>query len=147
MVYKSMFSENLMRQLLLLLLLVAPTLVWADTSTDIAADTRTQHNQLEKALTRNQQETQSVFQKFSMIQELRRIEIQEEPVTMLPSTSMNNNSIPKYEEKVRQNQKKQERIKQYTTDMDQLYIRYQTLEDERELLIEQMEQLIQTPEK
>lgn len=123
-----------MRTVLLFLLLALSTPVWADTAAEIS--------QLEKTLTRIQQESQSTYQQFLMIQELRRNEIDAPlPITVPPSLSSKSIPIPKYEELVKEKQEKEDRIKKYTADLDRLKARYTELEEERQAISEQINSL------
>jgi hypothetical protein len=82
-----------------------------------------------------------------MTQELRRNEMNEVPLSMLPNTSGESIPIPKHEDMVRHQQERQERIQQYTADLDRLYARYKELENEKLLLVEKINQLEQNPEE
>lgn len=128
-----------MRTVLLFLLLAV--------SIPVCADTTAQIRQLEKTLIRIQQESQSTYQQFLMIQELRRNEISEAPLITLPATPEKSIPIPKYEEFVQQRQEKQDRIRKYTVDLDRLYTRYKELEDEKQAILEQIKHLEQKPEE
>lgn len=129
-----------MRTVLLLLLLSLSAPVWADTAAQI--------QQLEKALARIQQESQSTYQQFLMIQELRRNEIDAPlPITIPPSLSSKSIPIPKYEELVKEKLEKEDRIKKYTADLDRLKARYTELEDERQAISEQINSLGQKTEE
>lgn len=128
-----------MRTVLLFLLLAV--------SIPVCADTTAQIRQLEKTLVRIQQESQSTYQQFLMIQELRRNEISEAPLITLPATPEKSIPIPKYEEFVQQRQEKQDRIRKYTVDLDRLYTRYKELEDEKQAILEQIKHLEQKPEE
>ncbi len=108
------------------------------------ADTETHRQRLEKELTRIQQESQSTYQQFLMIQELRRNEMSEAPmITAQPISPEKSIPIPKYEELVQQRQGKQERIKQYAVELDSLYSRFKALEDEKHAILEQINALEQ----
>jgi len=110
------------------------------------ADTETQRQRLEKELTRIQQESQSTYQQFLMIQELRRNEMTEAPmITVQPISPEKSIPIPNYEELVQQRQGKQERIKQYAVELDSLYSRFKALEDEKHAILEQINALEQKP--
>lgn len=120
-----------MRTVLLFLLLALSTPVWADTAAEIS--------QLEKTLTRIQQESQSTYQQFLMIQELRRNEIDAPlPIAVPPSPSSKSIPIPKYDELVKEKQEKEDRIKKYTDDLDRLKARHTELEEERQAISEQI---------
>jgi predicted nucleic acid-binding Zn-ribbon protein len=125
-----------MRTVLLLLLLALSAPVWADTAAQI--------QQLEKTLARIQQESQSTYQQFLMIQELRRNEVDALlPITIPPSPASKSIPIPKYEELIQEKQEKADRIKKYTDDLDRLKARYTELEDERRAISEQINLLEQ----
>ncbi len=110
------------------------------------ADTETQRQRLEKELTRIRQESQSTYQQFLMIQELRRNEMSEAPmITAQPISPEKSIPIPKYEALVQQRQGKQERIKQYAIELDSLYSRFKALEDEKHAILEQLNALEQKP--
>jgi len=124
-----------MKQILFLLLIV-PILAWAENNVII----NSQIQILEEQLARIQQETEATFQQFQMIQELRRNEIQS--VDFLPST-VTSTSIPA--DMLQGKQVRNERIQQYTADLDQLYQYYKELVDKRKLLIEEIDLLKQSP--
>jgi len=129
-----------MRIVLLFLILAISIPVWAETNAQI--------RQLEKTLARIQQESQSTYQQFLMIQELRRNEMLEAPLaTQLPNPPSKSIPIPKYEEFVQQIQEKQDRIKKYTDDLDRLKRRYDELENEKQVIFEQINLLEQKPEE
>jgi len=121
---------------ILFLLLIAPILVWAENNVNI----NTQVQILEGQLERVQQETQATFQRFQMIQEMRRNEIQN--VNILPPT-VTSTSNPA--DMLQHKQAGNERIQQYTADLDQLYQYHKELEDKRKLLIEEIDLLMQNP--
>lgn len=121
---------------ILFLLLIAPILVWAENNVNI----NTQVQILEGQLERVQQETQATFQRFQMIQEMRRSEIQN--VDILPPT-VTSTSNPA--DMLQLKQARNERIQQYTADLDQLYQYHKELEDKRKLLIEEIDLLMQIP--
>ncbi len=102
-----------------------------------------QIRQLEASLSRLHQNQQNIFQQFQMIQELRRFELtQEEEIISSPLTgSVMSETLPSYEEMVKRREARQKRLQQYTSDLDQLYSRYQDLEAERQFLIEQINNL------
>lgn len=124
-----------MRLLIFLLLMTVSALCWSE-------DDRVM--QLEKALIRVQQEAQAVHQQFLMIQELRRHEISGPEVADLPGAAAQTTPIPKYEEMLRRQQNKKERIEKYTVELDRLYSKFSGLNEERQALIEQIELLEKT---
>ncbi|UJP04672.1 MAG: hypothetical protein LZF61_07325 [Nitrosomonas sp.] len=112
------------------------------------ADTDPEMLRLEKNLALVQQESQSTYQQFLMIQELRRNEVSEAPTITAPNVSPEKSiPIPKYEDFVQRRQEKEERIKQYTADLDTLYARYKELEAEKQAIVEQMNALESKPEE
>ena len=96
----------------LFLLLIVPILVWAENNVNI----NTQVQILEGQLERVQQETQATFQRFQMIQEMRRNEIQNDDILPPTVTSTSNPA-----DMLQLKQARNERIQQYTADLDQLY--------------------------
>lgn len=124
-----------MRLLIFLLLMTLSALCWSEDDRVL---------QLEKALMRVQQEVQTVHQQFLMIQELRRNEISGPEVTDLPSAAAQTTPIPKYEEMLLRQQNKKERIEKYTVELDRLYSKFSSLNEERQALIEQIKLLEKT---
>ncbi|MDR4513783.1 hypothetical protein [Nitrosomonas sp.] len=111
----------------------------------VKAENEQQISELERALMRVQQDAQATYQQFLMIQELRRNEMQGEPLADFPDGTVESVPIPKYEEMIRQKQNRKDRIEQYTADLDRLYARFRALEEERQLLMEQINQLERQP--
>lgn len=128
-----------MKLLILLLLLVLSYSGWAENEQQI--------NQLEKALMRVQQDAQATHQQFLMIQELRRNEMLGSPLESLPDTTVESTPIPKYEEMMRRQRERKNRVEQYTADLDRLYARFKALEEERQMLMDQLNQLEQQSDK
>lgn len=131
-----------MRQILILLL-IAPVFVWADNG----KDTQDLINQYESELVSVQQEAQIVHQQFLMIQELRRYEIQETPVSIQPSVTVNSTPIPNYDDMVKKKKEKQARIQQYGIDIDALYLRHKELLERRMSLFNEINLLKQNHEE
>jgi hypothetical protein len=129
----------MMRTVILFILLAISTPVWSDADAQI--------RQLEKTLARIQQESQSTYQEFLIIQELRRNEMLEAPVLIPPSLSGKSVPIPNYEDAVEREQEKQDRIVKYTADLDRLYTRYEELGNEKQEIFEQIKRLEQKPEE
>lgn len=123
--------------ILLLLLMTLPQSGWPEEDRRIM--------QLEKALMRVQQEAQAVHQQFLMIQELRRNEIVGPDVADLPGATAQTTPIPKYEEMMRRQEDKKDRIAKYTAELDRLYTRFSDLNEERQVLMEQIKLLEQMP--
>ncbi|WP_347888188.1 hypothetical protein ABHF54_11615 [Nitrosomonas europaea] len=95
--------------------------------------------ELEAVIMQQQQEQQILFQRFQMLQELRRHEItQIEQALPTGSDIIINGEAPKYEDTARQRKERAERVHRYTDELNELYMRYQETENERRALIEQL---------
>jgi len=127
-----------MRRALWLLLLL-PGLVWAD------AEAEVELRRIDALLSRIQQEQQSVFQQFQMIQELRRIELQAANPTVIQNSPVyaGGNAVPNVEDVARERQQRDDRIRLYTDELAQLFARYQELEQTRASLLDRQAQLLQ----
>ena len=108
--------------------------------------------QLEMALNHVQQEQQAVYQQFQMTQELRRNEIQENypqaiqtPNSMMQAPyamgGLKDNPPQSYDDNVRIQRERQERIEQYTRDLNRLYSRYAELGEQKRALLDQLLEL------
>jgi hypothetical protein len=125
-----------MRIILLLLLLIMAHPAFADV--EKSAEQK-QLQQLETALERVHQESQSVYQQFLMVQELRRNDASEPSMNVpLPSTPGQSIPIPNYNDLLQRQQARQARVNQYSADLDRLYSRYQELENEKQQILEQI---------
>jgi hypothetical protein len=114
-------------------------LALADPATDA------EMKRLESQLGRLQQEQQSVYQQFQMIQELRRTEIQAQYPQVIqnsPDYAMGN-PPPNYDDVVRQKAEREYRIKQYTEDLNRMYARYREIEDQKKALLDRLNELAQ----
>jgi len=109
---------------------------------DPAADAEIRR--LEAQFNQLQQEQQSVYQQFQMIQELRRTELQAQyPQVIQNSPQYEMGSPPNYEDVARQKTEREYRIKQYTEELNTLYARYRELEDQKKAVLEQLNSLSQ----
>jgi hypothetical protein len=101
--------------------------------------------QLQAQVDAIQQEQQSVYQQFHMVQELRRDEIQAANPTVIENSPIysRDNPPPNYDDLVRAKQARDERIRQYTTDVNALYARYQELEQQKQQLLARLRALAQ----
>lgn len=99
-----------------------------------------QIRQLEASLSRIHQNQQNIFQQFQIIQELRRFEFTQEE-EIISSPPVFSETLPEYEETVKRRETRQNRLQQYTSDLDKLYSQYQDLEAEKQFLIEQINNL------
>ncbi len=107
--------------------------------------------QLEITLNQLNQAQQSVYQQFQMVQELRRNETQVIPPQAVLNTSpaqgsytmggVNPNPPLSYDENVRLQRERQERIQQYTRDLNDLYSRYSELEEQKRAVLGQLMEL------
>lgn len=125
-----------MRIILLLLLLIMAHPAFADVEKTAEQE---QLQQLETALDRVHQESQSVYQQFLMVQELRRNDASEPSMNVpLPSAPGQSIPIPNYNDLMQRQQARQARVNRYSADLDRLYSRYQELENEKQQILEQM---------
>ena len=108
--------------------------------------------QLEMALNQVQQEQQAVYQQFQMTQELRRNDIQENfpQAIQTPSSTvqypyamggLKDNAPVSYDDTVRLQRERQERIEQYSRDLNRLYSRYAELAEQKKVLLNQLMEL------
>jgi len=107
--------------------------------------------QLEITLNQLNQAQQSVYQQFQMVQELRRNETQIDPPQAVLNTSPseapysmgggNSNPSLNYDENVRLQRERQERLRQYTRDLTDLYARYSELEEQKRAVLGQLMEL------
>lgn len=116
------------------------SLVFADAQTDA------QIRSVEAQLQRVQQEQQSLFQQFQMIQELRRTEMQaENPSVVQNYTPLDtDNPPPNYDDVVREKKQREGRIKKYTDDLNRMYARYRELDEQKQSLLKELDALTQT---
>jgi len=131
-----------MRSIIFFLFLICAGRVAAD------AGSASPSAQLEKALARVQQEQQSVYQQFQMVQELRRSELRsayEPEVRSSTISSLQSQPTVNYDENVRLQREQQERIEQSTRNLNALYARYVELERERKALLNQIFDLARQP--
>ncbi|SEL26350.1 hypothetical protein [Nitrosovibrio tenuis] len=107
--------------------------------------------QLEITLNQLNQAQQSVYQQFQMVQELRRNETQgnlpqavlnpypaQAPYSMGGMTS---NPPLNYDDLVRLQREQQERVQQYTRNLNELYARYSELEEQKRAVLSQLMEL------
>src|SRR3954469_8248460 len=118
--------RNIMRVLLFLIGLLA-SVAYAQPAVD--AEIR----QLQSQIYAVQQEQQSVFQQFQMLQSLRRDEQQAANPTVIENSPVysSDNPPPNYDDIVREKAARDERIRQYTSEVNAVYARHQALEREK----------------
>jgi hypothetical protein len=127
-----------MKRIVAVFALLLSGLSLADTATD--AEMR----RLESQLNLLQQEQQSTYQQFQMIQELRRTEIElQYPQVIQNSPQYEMGSPPNYDDVVRQKNEREYRIKQYTEDLNRVYARYRQLEDQKRAILDRLNALAQ----
>jgi hypothetical protein len=115
------------------------TVALADAATDAEI------GRLQSQLDQLQHLQQSVYQQFQMIQELRRTEIDAQYPQVIqnsPDYTMAN-PPPNYEDVVRQRAERDNRIKQYTDDLNRLYAQYRELDNQKRSLVDRLNLLIQ----
>ena len=129
-----------MKSIIFFLFLVSSGMVLADSNVNPRLA------QLEATMNRLQQEQQSLYQQFQMTLELRKIEMPEisSLATQIPPTvtSVDSRAL-NYDENVRLQRDRQERIRQYTSDLSRLNSRYSELAEQKQVLLDQMVQLAQ----
>jgi hypothetical protein len=127
-----------MRALHLLLLFWAAT-AWAQS--DVDAEVR----QIQAQIAAIQQEQQSVYQRFQMVQTLRQDEQQAANPTVIENSPVYSMDTPPpdYDDMVREKAARRERIQQYTSDLNTLMARYQSLEQQKQSLTARLRELTQ----
>jgi hypothetical protein len=127
-----------MRVLLFLIGLVASV---AFAQPEIDAEIR----QLQSQISAIQLEQQSLFQQFQMLQSLRRDEQQAAHPEVIENSPIysSDNPPPNYDDLVRDKAARQERIRQYTSDLNALYSHHQSLEQQKQPLIARLRELTQ----
>ncbi len=130
-----------MKQIILSLLLTASGVALPDPNPPANL------NQLKAELRSVQQEQQSAYQNYQMTKELRRNEVQEgsPPMAQHPYGTDIDTPPPNYEDVLRAQQEREERIRQYTSDLGQLSASFMELEKKKKLLIRQILELEQHP--
>lgn len=130
-----------MKRILLCLLLLASRTAFADGAT------RDELSRLEAELSSVRQEQQSVYQSYQMTKELRLQEVQDGRVPAMQQAYSNsiNTPPPNYDDVVREQMKREQRIGQFTSELQQLSARYLMLEDRRKALLDQIRELKQQP--
>ncbi len=101
--------------------------------------------QLQSQIHAVQQEQQSLYQQFQMLQSLRRDEQQAANPTVIENSPVysSDNPPPNYDDIVRDKAARDARIRQYTGDLNTLWSRYQSLEQQKQPLIARLRELTQ----
>ena len=129
-----------MRALLLLFLLYVGI---ASAQSDVATEVR----DLQAQIATIQQEQQSVYQQFQMLQTLKKEEeaaANPQVIENSPVYSMDN-PPPNYEDVVRDKAARHDRIQQYGGELNTLFARYQELEQQKQPLIARLRELTTQP--
>jgi hypothetical protein len=109
------------------------------------SDVAIQARELQAQIAAVQQEQQSVYQQFQMLQQFKRDEQQalNPPVVESSPVYGGDNGPPNYDDMVRERQARHDRIQRYTNDANELYARYQALEQQKQQLLAQLRALTQ----
>ena len=101
--------------------------------------------ELQAQISAIQQEQQSVYQQFQMVNTLRRDELQAANPAVIESSPVysSDNPPPNYDDMVRAKQARDERIRQYTSEVNTLFARYQDLEQQKQQLLARLRALVQ----
>lgn len=101
--------------------------------------------QLQAQIGAIQQEQQSVYQQFQMVNTLRRDELQAANPAVIENSPVysSDNPPPNYDDVVRAKQARDERIRQYTSEVNTLFARYQDLEQQKQQLLARLRALVQ----
>lgn len=125
--------------LLIVAALVSPLCAGAQESAATPAQLDAQMRRVETALSRITQEQQSVYQRFQMLQEMRRSELQQ--VYQQGQTYTPPATPPNYDDVVREKNAREQRLQQYSEEIDSLYTRYRELDSQKQPLLEAMSEL------
>jgi hypothetical protein len=106
-----------------------------------ADDIDREMRRIEAALARISQEQQSVYQQFQMVQEMRRSE-QAQTQSMQQSYTPPA-TPPNYDDVQREQEERDQRIKNYQYELDRLYARYRELEEQKKPLLDELSALAQ----
>ncbi|MCK9201302.1 MAG: hypothetical protein M0P59_07795 [Gallionella sp.] len=130
-----------MKYILLSLLLFMSAAALADD------DVQDKLKQLETDLNGVRQEQQSVYQNYQMVRDMRLMEAQEgiPPKSQYPQGMDLNTPPPNFDEVFSMQMEREQRIRQYTDDLESMSERYLELEEERKTLLEQIKALKQQP--
>ena len=127
-----------MRALHLLLLFCAAT-AWAQS--DVDAEIR----QIQAQIAAIQQEQQTVYQQFQMVQTFRQDEQQAANPAVIENSPVYSMDTPppNYDDMVREKAARRERIQQYSGELSTLMARYQSLEQQKQALMARLRELTQ----
>lgn len=94
--------------------------------------------ELQARLNAVNQVQQSLYQQFQMIQELRRNEIMGTYPQVLPGGGLSNLPPINYDDTVRLQRERQERLQRYERDLDELYARYAELDEQKKAILDEL---------
>lgn len=98
--------------------------------------------QMEMALNLVNQEQQLVYQQFQMLQEMRRSEVQDiNPLVMQDMGGVKDMPPISYDESVRVQRERRDRIQQHARELDRLYARYSELGEQKKAILEQLREV------
>jgi hypothetical protein len=97
--------------------------------------------ELQTRLNAVNQVQQSLYQQFQMIQELRRNELAGIYPQVLPGGGLSNLPPINYDETVRLQQERQDRLQRYERDLDELYARYAELDEQKRAILDELLEL------
>lgn len=125
--------------LLVAAMLAASSSVGAQEPTATPAQLEAQMRRVETALNRITQEQGSVYQRFQMLQEMRRAELQQ--VYQQGQSYTPPPTPPNYDDVVREKNAREQRLQQYSEEIDRLYARYRELDTQKQPLLDAMSEL------
>jgi len=108
-------------------------------------DRDAQLRRVERAISHIQQEQQSAYQEFGMVQELRRSLMQQTTPPAPPAVSGVDGDLPSYDEQARQRRQVEEQLQRYAVELERLYARYRELDEQKRSLLDRMNELSQSP--
>jgi len=97
--------------------------------------------QLQTRLNVINQVQQSLYQQFQMLQELRRNEIMGTYPQVLPGGGLSNLPPISYDDTVRMQRERQERLQKYERDLDELYAQYAELDEQKKAVLDELLEL------
>jgi len=132
-----------MKQIIPFLLLLAAGASFADSNAPDKLE------QLKAQLRGVREEQQSVFQNYQMVKEQRRIEVQEgsPPMAQQPYGTSLDDPPPNYDDVLRSQLEREDRIQQYTNELGRLSARFLELENQKKALIKQIREMEQHPDQ
>jgi hypothetical protein len=136
-------SGSAMKQIIIFLLLIVSGTALAEPNAFVRL------SQLKAELGSVQQEQQSAYQNYQMTKELRLNEVQESspPMGQHPYGMDIDTPPPNYEDVLRTQLERENRIQEYTLDLSRLSARFMELEKQKKLILQQIHELEQHPDE